>query len=72
VVSPTDSGMKDLRRGGDRADKQMIAPDPPIHVGTVHTHEASVLDVSLVLGQRGKTVNRNTICCLLADCLHDV
>jgi hypothetical protein len=30
------------------------------------------LDVSLVLGQRGKTVNHNTICCLLADCLHDV
>jgi hypothetical protein len=69
MVAPTDSGTKDLRHGGDRSDKQMIMHDPLVQVETVHTREASVLDVSLVSGRWAKTVNRDTVCDLLADCL---
>jgi hypothetical protein len=72
VVAPTDSGMKDLRCRGDHADKQMIAREPPVGVETVHTCEASVLDVSLVSGRWTKTINHGIVCGLLVDCLQDV
>jgi hypothetical protein len=72
VIALTDSGMKDLRHGGDHADKQVITWDPLVQVETVHTREASVVYVSLVSGQRPKAVNRGTIYGLLANCLLDV
>jgi hypothetical protein len=59
VVAPTDAGAKDLRRGGDRADKQVNAWDPPVQVEITHTCEASMLDVALVSG-RTKTINCDT------------
>jgi hypothetical protein len=47
------------------------AREPPVQVETTHIRDASMLDIVLV-SRRNKTVNRDAVCGLLMECLHDV
>jgi hypothetical protein len=77
VVAPTDTGVKDSRRGGVYVDEHVIdvecasVRDPPIQIETTDTHEANVLDVVLVSGCT-RTIDGDCVCGLLTECLQDV
>jgi hypothetical protein len=77
VVASAEVGTKDSGRGGVDVDEEVTSVgsistrDPPVEVETTYTREASVLDVALVLGCT-RVVDRETVCGLLTECLHDV
>jgi hypothetical protein len=74
MAALTDIGTKDSVLGGASVDEQVTdagsvsVRDPPVQADT---HEASVCDITLVLGRTG-VVNCDAVCGLLIKCLQDV
>jgi hypothetical protein len=67
----TDAGAKEFGCEEVYTAKSPLLQEPPANPKTASPRDTSVLDIAIVLGH-ARTINRDVVCCLLAECLQDV